>query len=96
MYCPVIDPITSMDTPTHSAATNVIIIPAFAMSLMEKYPAEYGITLVGVSVTSINASDEVKAAGAVMSHGFRFRSAASAISKGMMIVPVTVLLEKAM
>ena len=75
--------------------TMVKTAPALAISFIEKYPAEYGITLVGVDVTSINANDEVKAAGRVMVNGFIPRLCARAIIIGMMIVAVTVLLENA-
>ena len=53
-------------------------------------------TVVGPSLTRMNASDEVKAAGATVAHGSRCRSVASATRIGMMIVAVTVLLEKSM
>ena len=60
---------------------------------MEKNPAEYGITFVGVDVTKINASDAVIAAGNVMPRALNPKLWASAIIIGIMIVPVTVLLE---
>jgi hypothetical protein len=49
----------------------VITIPAFAISRIEKYPDEYGMMVVGPSLTSTNASDEVNAAGATVVHGSR-------------------------
>ena len=49
--------------------------------------------VVGPSLTSTNASDEVNAAGATVVHGSRWRSAASATRIGMMMLAVTVLLE---
>jgi len=52
--------------------------------------------VVGPSLTRMNASDEVKAAGATVLHGSRCRSVASATRIGMMIVAVTVLLENSM
>jgi hypothetical protein len=52
--------------------------------------------VVGPSLTRMNASDEVKAAGATVIQGSRCRSVASATRMGMMIVAVTVLLENSM
>jgi hypothetical protein len=74
----------------------VITIPAFAMSRIEKYPAEYGMIVVGPSLTRMKASDDVNAAGATVVHGSRWRSVASATRMGMMMVAVTVLLENSM
>jgi len=81
---------------THAAAAIVITMPAFAMSRIEKYPDEYGMIDVGPSLTRMNASDEVNAAGAIVAHGSRCRSVASARRIGMMMLAVTVLLEKSM
>jgi hypothetical protein len=72
----------------------VIRIPAFAMSRIEKKPDEYGMIVVGPSLTSTNASEEVNAAGATVFHGSRCRSVARATRIGMMMLAVTVLLEK--
>ena len=83
-----------MDMDTQITAKMVITAPAFTMSLIEKYPVKYGITLVGAEVTRINAKDSVKAAGATKSHGFIPDSCATAIITGIITTPVTVLLEK--
>jgi hypothetical protein len=52
--------------------------------------------VVGPSLTRMNASEEVNAAGATVIHGSRRESVASATRMGMMIVAVTVLLENSM
>jgi len=52
--------------------------------------------VVGPSLTRMNASDDVNAAGATVAHGSRCRSAASATRMGMMMLAVTVLLENSM
>ena len=49
--------------------------------------------VVGPSLTRMNASDEVNAAGATMAQGSRRRSFASATRIGTMMLAVTVLLE---
>ena len=49
--------------------------------------------VVGPSLTRMNASDEVNAAGATVLQGSRCRSVASATRIGMMMLAVTVLLE---
>jgi hypothetical protein len=49
--------------------------------------------VVGPSLTSTNASEEVNAAGATVVQGSRWRSVASATRIGMMMLAVTVLLE---
>ena len=58
-----------MDIVTQPHAAMVIHTPAFAISLIEKYPEEYGITLVGVEVTRMNANDAVIPAGIATSVG---------------------------
>ena len=49
--------------------------------------------VVGPSLTRMNASDDVKAAGATMVQASRWRSCASATRIGVMMLAVTVLLE---
>ena len=49
--------------------------------------------VVGPSLTRMNASEDVKAAGATVVHESSRRSVASATSIGMMMLAVTVLLE---
>src|SRR6185503_7512109 len=68
-------------------------MPARARSFIEKYPEEYGMIVVGPSLTRMNASDEVNAAGATIVQGSRRRSLASATRIGTMMLAVTVLLE---
>src|SRR5262245_53901769 len=85
--------LASTATATHAAAATVIWMPARARSLIEKYPEEYGMIVVGPSLTRMNASDEVNAAGATMVQGSRRRSLASATRIGTMMLAVTVLLE---
>ena len=64
------------------------------MSLIEKYPDEYGITLVGVEVTRMNAMLDVIPAGTARTVGSSLSCVASAIMSGTMMVPVTVLLDR--
>src|SRR4029453_8706703 len=68
-------------------------MPARARSFIEKYPDEYGMMVVGPSLTRMKASDEVNAAGATVAHTLKFRSCASATRMGTMMLAVTVLLE---
>src|SRR5687767_602616 len=68
-------------------------IPARAMSRIEKYPDEYGMMVVGPSLTRMKARDDVNAAGATVAHTFNPRSCASATRMGTMMLAVTVLLE---
>ena len=52
-----------MEMVTHRDAQIVIHRPALTMSPMEKYPVPYGMTLVGVDVTRMKASEAVMPAG---------------------------------
>ncbi len=78
---------------THIDETMVIYIPGFTISAIVKYPAVYGITIVGVDVTSIKESDDVNPAGIATRAGSIPIVPAKAISNGTIMIPVTVLLE---
>jgi hypothetical protein len=52
--------------------------------------------VVGPSLTRMKASEDVNAAGAMVAHGSRCRSAERATRMGMMMLAVTVLLENSM
>ena len=64
--------------------------PAFAKSLIEKYPAEYAITFVGVDVIKINASEDANAAGNAMANVDIPRLIDSSIIIGITILADTV------
>jgi hypothetical protein len=71
----------------------VMTLPDLAKSAIEKYPAEYGITLVGELVTSMKAWEETSADGKAMDRTGSPSDMDSSIMIGIMIVAVTVLLE---
>ncbi len=61
-------PIKQIETVTQTEDATVITRPALTISMMEKYPAEYGTIFVGVEVTRMNASD---AGHSIPTHPFR-------------------------
>jgi len=73
--------------------TMVMTMPAFAMSEMLKYPAEYGITFVGEEVTRIKASGIVRMAGIIIPSTGNWKVCVITIRMGAITVAVTVLLD---
>ena len=61
--------------------------------MIEKYPAEYAITFVGVDVIKINASEDANAAGNAMANVDIPRLIDSSIIIGITILADTVALE---
>jgi hypothetical protein len=75
-------------------ANTVITRPAFAMSLIEKYPVLKGITLVGVVVTRMKAKLVVRPAARVIAVTWVPVAFPNPMMRGIRMVAVTVLEEK--